>query len=461
MIGEIYVTFSFLRDMFKDKEYFKTLLAIALPIVLQNLIASSLNMLDTLMVGMLGEAEIASVGIGNQVFLLFNVMILGLSGGCGIFISQYWGQKDVKNIRRVMGVCLMSGAIISMAFTAAILMFSTEIVSIFNIDPRVIAGGSIYLKTVSISYIFTAITFCIANASRSIEKALAPMVVSSLALVCNATINYILIFGKLGFPAMGVKGAAIGTVIARVFEATLLTAYVVRNNKVLLGSLRGLTDFSLDFVKKIYKIVSHVILNDMFWALGIIIYSVVYGRMGTQELAATQIYNTILNFFTVMILGTASTAVVMVGKQVGMGDKKKAKRYGYQFVTLAVIGGLVLSVLIALSAEWIVKIFDVSSQVKYYTEMILYVISVVLTIRCVNIMMIIGVLRGGGDAKYSLFVDMFAMYGVGIPLAVFSAFVLKFEVYWVVLMIASEEFVKFFLVLKRLRTDKWMKNVSE
>ncbi len=455
------MTISFLRDMFKDKEYFKTLFAIAIPIILQNLIASSLNMLDTLMVGMLGEAEIASVGIGNQVFLLFNVMILGLSGGCGIFISQYWGQKDIKNIRRVMGVCLMSGSLIAMIFTVILLLFSTQIVSIFNIDPRVIENGTIYLKTVSLSYIFTAITFCIANASRSIEKALAPMIVSALALVCNAVLNYILIFGKLGFEPMGVKGAAIGTIIARALEATLLTMYVIKHNDVLLGDLRDLTDFTLEFVKKIYKIVSHVILNDMFWALGIIIYSVVYGRMGTKELAAIQIYNTILNFFTVLILGTASTAVVMVGKQVGMCEKKKAKKYGYQFLTLAIIGGLILSAMIALSAGWIVHIFDVSSEVKYYTKMILYVISIVFTIRCVNIMMIIGVLRGGGDAKYSLFVDMFAMYGVGIPLAIFSAFVLKLEVYWVVLMIASEELVKFFLVIKRLKTNEWMKNVSE
>ena len=451
---------SFLRKMFKDKEYFKTLILISIPIVLQNIIASSLNMLDTLMVGRLGEAEIASVGIGNQVFLLFNVMILGLSGGCGIFISQYWGQEDVKNIRRVMGVSLISGVVISSIFTVIMLLFSRQIVSIFNIDPVVIENGSIYLKTVSLSYIFTAITFCIANASRSIERAIPPMIVSFLALICNGTINYILIFGKLGFPAMGVKGAAIGTVISRGFEALVLTLYIIKSNKVLLGSASGLTDFTKDFVIKIYKIVSHVVLNDMFWALGMIIYSVVYGRMGTKELASIQIYNTILNFFTVLMLGIASTAIVMIGKQIGSGDEEKAKRYGYQFVVLSVLIGIVLSLIMALTAPLVVNIFDVSTEVKHYTKMIMYVISIIFTIRFVNVVMIIGVLRGGGDAKYGLYIDLFAMYVIGIPLAIIGAFVFKLEVYWVVALITTEEVFKFTAVIKRLKSNKWIRNIS-
>lgn len=451
---------NFLKEMFKDKKYFKTLLIIALPIVLQNLIASSLNMLDTVMVGKIGEAEIAAVGVGNQVFLLFNVMILGLSGGCGIFIAQYWGKRDVKNIRRVMGVSLVSGSLIAVIFTSIMILFSREIVSIFNIDPEVIKHGSVYLKTVSLSYIFTAITFCIANASRSIEKAISPMVVSFLALICNATLNYILIFGKLGFEPMGVKGAAIGTLISRGFEATVLTIYVIKTNRVLLGKVRDLVDFTWAFVRKIYEIVLPVILNDMFWALGMIIYSVIYGRMGTRELAATQIYNTILNLFTVLILGVASGALVMVGNQIGSGDKEKAKRYGYQFVVLGAIIGVVISIIIALSAKHIVNIFDVSSQVRYFSMMILYVISIVFTLKCVNIVMVIGVLRGGGDARYSLFVDLSAMYGLGIPLALIGAFVLKVEVYFVVALIATEELVKFFLVIRRLKSNKWIKNVS-
>ena len=450
----------FLKTMFRDREYFKTLIIIAIPIVLQNLIASSLNMLDTVMVGMLGEAEIASVGIENQVFLLFNVMIMGLSGGCGIFIAQYWGQKDVKNIRRVMGVSLISGAIIASVFTLAIFLFSTQIVSIFNIDPDVIEQGSVYLKTVSMSYIFTAITFCIANASRSIEKAFSPMLVSFLALLANATLNYAFIFGKFGFEPMGVRGAALGTLVARGIETILLLIIVRKTNKVLLGNLKDLVDFTWSFVKKIYDIVLHVILNDMFWALGMIVYSVIYGRMGTQELAATQIYNTIQNLFTVLILGVASAALVMIGNQIGSGNEEKAKTYGNQFVVLAILIGLVMSITLALSAKSIVGIFDVSDRVKYYTQMILYITSIILTFRSVSIVMIIGVLRGGGDAKYALFVEMMSLYGVGIPLAIISAFVLRLEVYWVVAVLSTEELLKLFLIVRRLKTDKWIKNIS-
>lgn len=450
---------TFFRDMFKDKVYFKTLLVIALPIVLQNLIASSLNMLDTIMVGMLGEAEIAAVGIGNQVFLLFNVIVIGLGSGCGIFIAQYWGKEDVKNIRRVMGICLISASVIAFAFTGAILLFSKEIVHIFNIDPNVIKHGGVYLKVVSISYIFTAITFSISNASRSIERAISPMVISFLALVSNGILNYIFIFGKLGLEPMGVKGAALGTVAARAFEAVALTLYVIKTNKVLLGSLHDLLDLSKDFVKNIYNTVSHVILNEAAWAFGMVIYSIIYGRMGTRELASIQIYNTISNFFTVIMLGTANASVVMIGKQIGRGDEEQAKRYGHQFVVLAIIIGMVISVSMAVSTKHIVNIFDVSDEVKHYTTMILYVVSAILTIRYLNVTMVIGVLRGGGDAKYGLFVDWFSMYFVGIPLAIVGAFVLKLPVYWVVALICSEELVKLFLVVKRLKSGNWIKTI--
>lgn len=450
---------AFFRDMCRDKLYFKTLLVIALPIVLQNLIASSLNMLDTLMVGMLGEAEIAAVGIGNQVFLLFNVIVIGLGSGCGIFIAQYWGKEDTKNIRRVMGICLISAAVIAFAFTAAILLFSKEIVSIFNIDPNVIKHGKGYLKVVSVSYIFTAITFSISNASRSIERAISPMVVSFLALICNGVLNYIFIFGKLGIEPMGVKGAALGTVIARAFEAVILIFYVIKTNKVLLGSLHDLFDFSKDFAKKIYNTVSHVILNEAVWAFGMIIYSIIYGRMGTRELASIQIYNTISNFFTVIMLGTANASVVMIGKQIGKGEDETARRYGHQFVVLAIIIGLIISISMALSTRYIVNIFDVSEEVKHYTTMILYVVSAILTIRYVNVTMVIGVLRGGGDAKYGLFIDWFSMYFIGIPFAIIGAFVLRLPVYWVVALICTEELVKLFLVVKRLKSGDWIKTI--
>lgn len=454
------MTMQFLKKMFRDKEYFKMILIIAIPIVLQNLVASSLNMLDTVMVGKLGEAEIGAVGIGNQVFLLFNVMIIGLSGGCGIFIAQYWGQKDIKNIRRVMGISLISGIIISSVFTVIILLFSTQIVSGFNSDPKVIEYGAIYLKTVSLSYVFTAITFCIGNASRSIERAISPMVVSLFALVCNASLNYIFIFGKLGLPAMGVKGAALGTLISRAFEAVILTLYVIKTNKVFFGKAKALIDFNWTYIKRIYSVVLSVILNDLFWASGMVIYSVIYGRMGTKELAASQIYNTLQNVFTVLALGIANATLVMIGKQIGMGDREKAKRYGYQSAVFGFIIGAILSVGIALSASSIVGIFDVSAEVMYYTEMILYVTAAVFSIRCLNIVMITGVLRGGGDTNHALVVELASMYLVGIPLALLGAFVLKLPVHWVVGLVAIEEISKTILVVRRLRSEKWIQNIS-
>ena len=249
---------------FKDKDFLKAMIAIALPITLQNLIASSVNMLDTLMITSLGQESLAAVGLANQVFFFYAVTIFGVATGSSIFISQFWGKKDSANIKRILGLSLTIGSILGIIFTLAALFIPEHIMRIFSKDTEVIKLGVDYLRIVSISYIITGISFCYAVASRSIGQAKMPMVVSIISFVTNATFNYLLIFGKFGFPQLGIKGAAYGTLIARIVEIGLILYSIYSDtNNPLAGSIKDMTDWTSDFVKKYFKTAYPVILNEI------------------------------------------------------------------------------------------------------------------------------------------------------------------------------------------------------
>ncbi|KAJ51988.1 putative MATE family efflux protein [Clostridium tetanomorphum] len=447
------------RNLFKDKEFFRTLFKLALPIIIQNFIASFLNMIDTIMVGRLGEAQIASVGIANQYFLLFNLLVLGTFSGCGIFISQFWGKRDIKNIRRILGLALISGIIISLILASMAAIFPTQIISIFNKDPKVILYGSQYLKVICISYIFTAITLAYSVSLRCVGQAIVPMLVSAVALLCNTFFNYIFIFGKFGAPVLGVKGAALATLIARIIESVLLVTYVYKTKGVLAAKLGEMLDLTKEFIIKVVSTVIHVVLNEACWGLGTIVYSAVYGRIGTKAVASVQICTTVQNLFMVITFGIANAATVMIGNKIGANKEDLGKIYAKRFSIIGCTIGLSLGILLWISSSHILSLFNVSNEVLHDSLIILRITSIIMIIRVFNIILIVGILRGGGDAKYSLMVEAFTMWCIGVPLSLIGAFLLKFPVYWVVALVTIEEIVKCIVGLTRLLSNRWVRNV--
>ncbi|NLJ58235.1 MAG: MATE family efflux transporter, partial [Tissierellia bacterium] len=290
--------------------------------MIQNLVTSSLNMADTVMVGKLGEVEIAAVGIANQYFFIFTMILTGLCGGCSVFISQYWGKKDYTNIKRMLGLGLLSALFISIVFMAVGFISPETIISVFNKDAIVIDLGGRYLFIVLFSYVFTAVTFVYGYSLRSIGNTVAPLIVNIVALLSNVFLNYVLIFGKLGAPALGVEGAALATLISRVIEAIVLVILVYLDKGVFAAKASELLDLTMDFFKKSYRIILPVLLNDVLWAMASLIYSVVYGRMGTGATAAIQICNTVNNMFMVVTFGMASASAIMVGNSIGQGKEE-------------------------------------------------------------------------------------------------------------------------------------------
>jgi putative MATE family efflux protein len=417
-------------------------------------------MIDTVMVGRLGESEIAAVGIANQYFFFFSLIVMSIYSGCGIFMSQFWGKRDIQNIKRVLGIGLLSGIIVSAIFMAVALIIPGEIIALFNPDPHVVDLGGRYLRIVCLGYIFTAVTLSYSFGLRSMGKTVLPMIVSAIALLCNTFFNYMFIFGNFGAPVMGVEGAALATVIARIVESIGVIGLVYVKKEAVATSFKDMAGVSVDFVVKIYKTTVPVILNEACWGLGFMVYSAAYGRISTQAVASVQICSTITNLFMVVVFGMANSSSIMVGNRIGAGEEEVGRDYARRFSLLGVFAGIVLGSLLSLTAPFMVGFFNVSSAVLHDSIMILYIISGVMIFRVFNIMMIVGVFRGGGDAKYAFIAEAFTMWFIGVPLAFIGAIYLKLPVYYVYAMLTAEEIVKAALCLIRLKSGKWIRNVT-
>lgn len=450
-----------IKDIFKDKQFFKTMLAIAIPITVQNLISSSLNMVDTVMVGRLGETSIASVGLANQFFFVFTLLLFGINSGTSIFVSQFWGKKDVTNIRKVLGIAILTGGAISLIFTLGALIAPKFIMSLFSKDSEVILLGVKYLRIVALSYTITAISFSYSFACRSIGKAKLPMYISAVSLGTNTILNYLLIFGKFGFPKLGVEGAAIATLIARIVEIALLLSIIYSQKGALAGKLKELFTLKKDFIRKFFTTTIPVILNEGFWALGMTFYSAAYARISTSAITAVQISNTIQNLFMVMFFGLGNACAVMIGNSIGARNEHKATDYAKKYSILTISLGIVIGIILILASPGMLSLFKITDAAYNDGIRILLVMAVFMAIKVFNILMVVGILRSGGDTTFSALLEIGSVWFIGVPLAWLGALVWKLPVYYVVLLVAIEDIVKAAIGIPRIISKKWVKNVVE
>ena len=450
-------------ERLKNHNFYEEMVAIALPITLQNLIANSVNMLDTLMISSLGEKSLAAVGFANQVFFLYAVTIFGISTGASVFIAQFWGKRDGENIKKVLGLSLTLSSILGIIFTLLVILFPQSIMRIFSKDPEVIRLGMDYLGIVVFTYIITGLSFSYSVASRSIGQAKMPMVVSIISFVTNGVFNYLFIFGKFGFPKLGVKGAAYGTLIARIVEM-LIILYAIYSDEEnpLAGKLKELTNWNRNFIKKYLNTSYPVMINEALWSLGNVMYSVAYSKIGTEAAASVQILNTVYNLFMVLARGMANACTVMVGNKIGADEEDIAIDYANKFLKISLINGVILGGVLYFSSGVILKIFrNLSPEVYTMSKQLLTVLALFFFLKALNSTLIVGVLRGGGDTKFSMKLEMAAVWLVGVPLAFLGATVFKLPVHLVVALVYMEEVVKTSVGIPRVMSKKWVKNVIQ
>jgi len=440
--------------------FYRTLIALAAPVALQNLVASSLNLVDTIMIGQMGETEVAAVGLANQVTFLLNLFLFGIGSGSAIFTAQYWGSRDMANIRRVLGLGLACGLLIASVFTVLCLPVPTRILNLFSDDARVVSLGAAYLSAVAFGFVLMAVSFLFASVLRSIGQARLPLYISAASLLVNTLLNYGLILGHWGLPALGVRGAAIATVIARSLEISLFFLVIYGRRSILAASPRQLFDLSAAFARRFLKTTVPVILNESLWAVGVTLYIVVYARMGTDVVAAINIAATAERLAMVLFFGIANAAAVMLGHRIGAGELDKSQQEARRFVLLGPLIGIASGLILITAAPLILSFYKVADTVRLSARAILLVYGLVMPVRVFNIINIVGVLRSGGDTRFTLLLDTAGVWLIGVPLAFLGGLVWHLPVEQVVILVVVEEFFKVVLGVWRLRSRKWINRLN-
>ena len=440
--------------MFEDREYIRRVLYIALPVSFQTLLKMIVNFVDTVMIGKLGETAIAGVGLANKYFFVFILLIFGIESGTGVLASQYWGNNDIKNIRKVLGIGLLLSITGSIIFSSAAFIMPDKLMMIFTESDNAITIGAAYLGVVCISYPFTAATDIYVSTMRAIGEVKVPVISSIFAIIVNIILNYILIFGKFGMPVLGVVGAA------RIFEFLLTIILISIKKSPIICSIAKLNPFSKELISQFGKTALPVIINEFFWGVGTTLFSVAYGRMGDAAIASITISTALQDLLVVSFQGIAIATVIILGNEMGANNLKKAKLYGSYSYVLTFLVGVFASILIMIFRIPFVSLYKVSYNVIENVKLCLMVFAFFFPFKAIATVNIVGILRSGGDTLACLFLDLSAVWLIGVPMAFLGGLYFKFPIYTVYAMVLSSEVYKTLVGYIRYKQGKWLKNLA-
>ena len=450
------------KTMMQDKIFLSKAVRIALPVAMQGMLNTVVNLVDNLMIGSLGSTAIASVGLANKVFFVYSLLVFGVVSGSGILAAQYWGNGDVKNIRKVLGLALMIALTASILFLLPARVNPQMIMRIFTTSEASIQMGASYLAVAALTYPFYAVTTTYVAMLRAVNRVKAPVVISCFTIFINIIFNYILIFGKFGAPALGVVGAAIATLLARVTEAVAILCVVYGTKTPLACHVRELFGYSKAFLRQFLVTASPVIANEFVWGLGPTIYSMAYGRMGDDAVAAITIATTIQDIVVVLFQGLSAATAVILGNELGAGKIKLAERYAKNFFILQFLV-TVAAALACVATRWgVISLYQpgISDAVAMDVSKCLIMFACFMPFKMFNYVNVVGVLRSGGDTGMCLFIDTSGVWVIGIPLAFIGGLVLKQPIYIVYGMVMLEEVYKAILGYWRYRQKKWLRNLA-
>lgn len=443
-----------------NRIFYKQILTIGAPVMLQNLIQALVNMLDVFMIGQLGEAEITAVGMGagwiSLLFFLFN----GICAAGGVFIVQYWGKQDLKSIHSYMGLMFVLNTFCAVLFTVFTWYCPELIMSLYSKDPDVIALGCTYLKIISVNCLLNALIRVAVVALSSTEQTVVPMVSTILSLGVNLVLNYVFIFGHFGIPAMGVAGAAVATVIALLIQTVYLFSYSWYKKYPICAPLKEYFQIPKENIQKYFRHGSFLILCEIVFAIGNNIYNIGYKYTGTNAQAALQIINTLQQLAMIAALGIGTAAGIMLGKLMGENKLELVKIYSRRFMILVPVVAGIFGIIVALGAPYFLHLFHLGDEALGYTQKMLFILALTLPFRAENNVIVAGILRSGGDSWYCFLANFVGNWCVGIPMVFFGTLVLHLPIHWLYLLVATDELGKLVIGLPRALSYKWIKNLT-
>ena len=439
----------------KEQSFFRSVCALAVPVALQSMLQASFGVVDQVMIGQLGGVEVAAVGLAGKFTGIFNVVVSAVGAVAGIMISQYMGQKNTAETRRSMVLNLQVCLILAVLFTFGGIAVPEKIMGLYSNDSVTVDAAGRYLATVSGTFLPAAGITILSTHLRCMEKATLPLYAGIASAAINTGLNWILIFGKLGAPALGVRGAALATLLSQlVYFAVILVMYLkyrerTENNPT--GSFAW---------KQYLSILLPLLVSEFMWVLGENVYAGIYGHLGTAATAAMTLTNPVQSLAIGALCGLSQAAAILIGKRLGDGDREEAYREAKKLLSYGLVGALLLSVVIFLISPWYVRIYKVEAHVRELTAQILTAYAAVMPFKVLNMIIGSGILRSGGKTKYVMAIDLMGTWIFGVPLGLLTAFVLHWPIPLVYFALSLEECVRFAVSLVVFRRRGWMNQLK-
>lgn len=440
--------------------FYRNVAALVIPMALQNLINVGVTAADVIMLGRVGEKVLSGASLAGQIQFIMTLIFYGITSGATVLTAQYWGKKDTRTIEKVLGMGLTAGLITAVVFAAAALGIPEVLMRIYTSDPEVIAEGVRYLRIVGISYLFMAVTQVYLNIMRSIERVMIATLVYFVSLLVNIVINALLIFGLMGFPCLGIRGAAIGTLCARMVETAITLWYARYRNRVVRIRLRDMIHIDRVLLRDYLVYAMPVVLNELMWGMGSSANTAVIGHLGSAAVAANSVAQVARQLATVVVFGISHATAIYLGKTIGEQKLEHARAYAKRFLWLSIILGGIGGLVILAAAPLANAGLALTEDAKGYLTFMFFVMSYFTLCQSLNTTMVVGVFRSGGDTRFGLIMDVSTMWGCSILLGAVAAFVFHAGVPVVYVILMSDEVIKVPITIKRYLSYKWLKDVT-
>lgn len=449
-----------IADLF-DRSFWAAALPLIIPIALQNLLMTSFRLIDTLMVGRLGDVSIAAVGLAGWASFFVELLAFGMSSGAAVFVAQYHGANNKEGILRTYGMMLLFMVPLGLVFTVGVGLYPAFVMKLFTEDPALIAEGVKYLQFACVSYLSLTINLAVSTMLRCTEQVKIPMVTSGIAAGLNAVLNYIFIFGAFGLPAIGVAGAGLATAISSLINPIMMLVISYVKKTVVIAPLKKI--FAIKgFFKPFWSRALSVLLNELFWSISILVVNAVFGRMGTDNYAALTVERTIEGLVFVFFVGLCNACNILVGKSIGAGDHAQSILYSRRFMVLTPIIGVLAGLVIVAMRYPLIGLFDLSEAAKHTARTLLVIFAIDAAVRYIPYVEVVGIFRAGGDTRMGLIVDVVCHYLFITPAVILAGLVWKLPfITTYIIMLAVDDVSKLIITIPYYRTMKWIKPIPQ
>ncbi len=445
----------------KNREFYKTMFRMLLIVALQNVVAYSVNMADNIMLGSYSQEALSGAATVNQVYFMVQQFAISIGNALVVLASQYWGKKQVAPIRTLTGISLKLGLIIGACILVICGFFPDLLLRIFTNSPEIIAEGKTYLMLVMWSFVLYMISNILMSALRAVETVNISFYISIVSLVVNVSINYVLIFGKLGFPEMGIRGAAIGTLIARGLELIIVLVYLARFDKKLnMFSGGGVWRFNRDLKRDYTKVYLPIMCAQVLWGVSVPMQTAILGHLSANAIAANSVATTFYQYLKVVVQAMSSVSAVLIGKSIGEGREERVRSDGRTLAVVDVVIGIALGMALIALRNPLLSLYNLNAEATQLALNLIVVMGFVMIGMSYQMPVSMGIIQGGGDTTFTMKMNLISTWCIVMPLSFMAAFWWKLPVVLVVLVIQSDQIFKCLPVFVHFRKYTWMKKLT-